>query len=506
MENSRKLLWLPFLLVAIVLACQDETAENAATGLRTAEQKATIDKAKAIFDRKSPDFPVIQSRSVEGVEKGIVFEPVWGEAFVAKHNDGSTTVETHIHHSKPLVMVSNASFEAYMSTVDVRYLKYLSRVVVLMEEESIPQAFLMTIIGSKKYMESHDFQLWKVSYRNIPEDFSGMILYHTLSGVFVNGWYVEEGHKYSTCEPISEEDASLLSRSGSNCYTQQVTTYYVDCQDYAGYNYSIYEDDLYLYTWAYSTCGTPYQVVECYEVCDDDTGDGSGSGGGYLSQDDGGLSKYVRNYPNIWKEDLVDFMKTYMKSDTDCVRQLLLEFIDTSLKGTYVPFDIEINPEQLKDGTACRYDRVSNKVYFRDSTFRGLTFYEELIHSVQNIIYTSEEITTGNLNMEFEAKFIIDYVCFTNYGIGNTELQKDINKNGREVVLSSNDTLRIGEWLKKLAGTAFDTKDYMEYLKKWKEYSTGYQGRNCNETLTPKLMEGNLMPLITKNKASCFSK
>ena len=207
MKSKKTLFALPLLLGALILSCQDEMSGRLEDKVQDAAINAAIEKAKAIFEQKSPDFPVIQSRSADGVEKGIVFEPTWGEAFVSEHPDGSTTVETHVLLSQPFHLSSQDSQKAYERTKDRRYLQHLSRAVVLMkDDQSTPHAFLMSIIGSKKYMEEHDFQLWDVSYGNIPKDFSGQILYHALDGSFVNGWYVEEGHKYSTCEPISEED------------------------------------------------------------------------------------------------------------------------------------------------------------------------------------------------------------------------------------------------------------------------------------------------------------
>ena len=338
-KRIKQVLLLP-LLLGLVLSCQDEMTD--AWKGKDKEWNATIERAKVIFSEYSPDFPCIQTRGLPDIRKSIVFEPVWDEAFIARHDDGSLTVEAHIRLSKPLAVVSSESFEAYQSTKDVRYLQYLSRAVVLIKENSIPQAFLMTIVGSKDYMEAHDFQLWDVCYKNIPEDFSGMLLYHTLSGEFVNGWHVEEGHRYSTCNPVSEEDAELLSRSGTDCYFEQVTTYYVDCQDYAGYNYTFYEDDMYIYTWSYSSCGTPYPVVEYYQVCDDTSAgnSGSSSGGGYVSQDENGISKYFTNVDDglIRKtEEFIDFMKT-----TDCVTIATLDYVDVIYKQ-YEPATIKIN-------------------------------------------------------------------------------------------------------------------------------------------------------------------
>lgn len=282
MKNKKLLFILPLLLAGLIFSCQNELTDIWQG--KDKEWNATIERAKVIFSEYSPDFPCIQTRGLSDIRKSIVFEPVWDEAFIARHDDGSLTVETHIRLSKPLAVIPSESFEAYQSTKDVRYLQYLSRVVVLIKENSIPQAFLMTIVGSKDYMEAHDFQLWDVCYKNIPEDFSGMLLYHTLSGEFVNGWHVEEGHRYSTCEPVSEEDAELLSRSGTNCYIVESSYVTVDCVTNNGYN--TYEGSDEIFVWTNTECGDPYRVIESYQVCDDTSDGNSGSsGGGYVSQD-----------------------------------------------------------------------------------------------------------------------------------------------------------------------------------------------------------------------------
>ena len=87
MKSKICLFALPLLLGALILSCQDEVTGASENKEKDAVLNATIEKAKAIFESMSPDFPVIQSRSSDGVEKGIVFEPVWNEAFVANHAD-----------------------------------------------------------------------------------------------------------------------------------------------------------------------------------------------------------------------------------------------------------------------------------------------------------------------------------------------------------------------------------------------------------------------------------
>ena len=127
MKNKKFLFALPLLLGALILSCQDEMTGGSENKVQDVVLNATIEKAKAIFESKSPDFPVIQSRSADGVEKGIVFEPVWDEAFVANHADGTSTVETHIRLSQPFHIVPEDSREAYERTKDGRYLQAIPK-------------------------------------------------------------------------------------------------------------------------------------------------------------------------------------------------------------------------------------------------------------------------------------------------------------------------------------------------------------------------------------------
>lgn len=403
-KNKKLLFILPLLLAGLIFSCQNELTDIWKG--KDKEWNATIERAKVIFSEYSPDFPCIQTRGLSDIRKSIVFEPVWDEAFIARHDDGSLTVEAHIRLSKPLVVVPSESFEAYQSTKDVRYLQYLSRAVVLIKENSIPQAFLMTIVGSKDYMEAHDFQLWDVCYKNIPEDFSGMLLYHTLSGEFVNGWCVEEGWNFSTCNPITEEDAQLLSRSGSDCYFEQVTTYYVDCKDYAGYNYTYYEDDLYLYPWSYSECGTPYPVIDYYLVCDEVSEDDSGSSGGGItggggSSTSGGASAsfakaMFRNSSmtnDEWKivENMLDSIMM------DCMGKNLYNALLGKLGGNTL--SIEFTDQNYSSYTFKTGIKISNKYLSSNHLFH------EMWHAYQAYLETEQSYKKAVINLEIESHY-----------------------------------------------------------------------------------------------------
>lgn len=140
MKNKKLLFILPLLLAGLIFSCQNELTDIWKG--KDKEWNATIERAKVIFWEYSPDFPCIQTRGLSDIRKSIVFEPVWDEAFIAYHDDGSLTVETHIRLSKPLVVVPSESFEAYQRTKDVRYLQYLSRAVVLIKGKLHSSSFL----------------------------------------------------------------------------------------------------------------------------------------------------------------------------------------------------------------------------------------------------------------------------------------------------------------------------------------------------------------------------
>ena len=400
-KRVKPILFLPLLLV-LVFACQDDMTGTWES--KNKEWNETIERAKEIFAECSPDFPCVQSRGLSDIRKSIVFEPLWDEAFITRHADGSITAEAHIRLSKPLIIVPNESYEAYLETKDVRYLQYLSRAVVLMKEMTVPQAFLMTIVGSKEYMETHEFQLWDVSYRNIPEDFSGMILYHTLSGEFVNGWYVDEGWNFTTCNPISPEDAQLLSRSGSNCYIYEFSYVAVDCVTNSGYN--TYEGSDEIFFWVNTACGEPYRVIESYQVCDDDIEGGSGSssggeiiGGGGSSTSGGTIApnaKAIFRNSNMTDANWQIIENMVNKIILDCMGQNLYNRLKAALNGGTLIIQFgtgnsTFGPIGQGYGITLSMDMESNQLL------------HEMMHAYRAYKETASSYNNSMLNGEIEA-------------------------------------------------------------------------------------------------------
>lgn len=474
----------PFLLGGIVISCQSDLDDE----VKIEQQKvlkAQIEKAQKIFEYRSPDFPTIQSRTVDGVEKGIVFEPVWDESFVANHADGTTTVETHVRLSQPFHMVPQDSHEAYERTKDQRYLRHLSRAVVLMpDDNSTSYAFLMTIVGSKKYMETHDFQLWEVSYNQIPEDFSGMILYHSLGGNFVNGWYVDEGRVFSTCEPISEEDARLLSRSTWECRTLTGYRYVYQCHNGNNDYYKTYEDES-LKIGSSTVCNGPFYESYNYVACSiNENGTpsgGSGSGGYYdpISDPDRLFTSYSTYTLNSQLKGFMAFME-----HNDYASKGVLNFIENSLQslGVYNKLNVQIDATQTVD---VRYSSSDNTVYFKsDSHFSDMALYEEVVHSAQRVVYP--DYLEGPLNIEFEAKLIMDYVRLVNGSKGLTDMA--MNMEYAEIELQDGGTKTLSEWLQSVPYSYFNVSDFWNYVSVWKEISATYGDLFMGFAMEPKLI------------------
>lgn len=475
-------------ILGIIYSCRDELLGT--WGSDESEVFSTdVIRAKGVFDGLSPDYPCVQARSSGDVVKSVIMEPNWKDAFRGENKD-SRSIETNILLSKPFHVVSKESYVAYEKTKDARYLNYLSRAVVLTEKLSeVSDAFIMTIVGSKEYMEKHNFQLWEVSYFNIPKDFSGMILYYSLDGNFVNGWYVEENNQIKTCQPVSKEDVALFARSDSGCYTVEVTHTYIDCITYSGNTFTTYEGESFSFDWSETVCGSPYTYTFSYTVCNSSP---SSSSGGYSPSSNSNIKKYFRYFPQEVSGDLERFIR-YMR-DKDCVSRSILDQAE-NLMG-FEPVNLAIDPVMAPN--VAKYDPEKNTIYFHDkSDVLEKTMYEEFIHILQSKLYTTDEINRGAFNMEFEAKLLIDYIGISRGGMSETDLQ--------EIAYLENDMLPpLDHYLEErvnLINNRFNSNDFLTYMHLWKGITVAYKDFNKDSSIEPKLIKG----IVNNLDLSCFN-
>jgi len=81
-------------------------------------------------------------------------------------------------------------------------------------------SFLMTIVGDKKYLETKQFEMWDNTYLTKDKNFSGLVLFHSTEGAFVNGWRYTNGKATHTVDVNFEEGVGIsLKSSHYECTT-----------------------------------------------------------------------------------------------------------------------------------------------------------------------------------------------------------------------------------------------------------------------------------------------
>ena len=87
-------------------------------------------------------------------------------------------------------------------------------------------------------------------------------------------------------------------------------------------------------------------------------------------------------------------------------------------------FSLNLPVVNSDDEEFVSYDySLDNDILFLNSKIvDGKNMYEEFIHTIQRVLYTSEERKSGKLNIEFEAKLIIDFLNMIKGGYCGTDL------------------------------------------------------------------------------------
>lgn len=319
---------------------------------------------------------------------------------------------------------------------------------------------------------------------NIPNDFSGLILYHTLSGDFINGWHVSEGNQYKTCTAISDEDANLLSnsidtRAKVECKTITVYKYYYTCRKTGHYDFNTYEsrqDTSYI-------CVGPSIKGENYRICSlvDDSYISSGNIGVIIPYTD--LSRLFVSYSSELYARLQGFMN-YMEHSDGASKAVLsyIDYVNRSSSGVFQRLNVKIDTTQT---VSIRYNSSNNTVYFKSlEDYSDRALYEEIIHALQRVVYS--DYWNVPFNIEFEAKLIMDYMSFVNGGEGNTEMA--LNMKYAKADLTNGRSMTLSEWIKANAFSNLDVDDYRQFLSLWKTIPAEYQNYMMSLRAQPKLL------------------
>lgn len=202
----------------------------------------TIEQAKAFVEMQKMSTFSIKSGSIE--KHRINIRANWNKAKSSNNQDVSV-VETEIEALGSFGFATSESIDAWKSTQKDNYLCPTSRLVVIRLKKTHEEySFIMTFVGDKQYLESKNFKLSDNTYLNRQNDFTGYVLYHSLTGEFVNGWIYCDGkitNKISQPEnldlPVDLKSAQVMLSLYS--WETDCTVWFTQDGDYVHYDYQV---------------------------------------------------------------------------------------------------------------------------------------------------------------------------------------------------------------------------------------------------------------------------
>lgn len=260
-----------------------------------------------------------------------------------------------------------------------------------------------------------------------------------------------------------------------------------------------FEGEQYSNDFSDTVCGEPYDETYTYLVCDDSNGSSSNTGGYSPPTFSNGREKYFGFIPQIVTANIDYFIKWL--EDKDCISRKILTYVDDYQITNFSPANIALNPAKVDSAKATAiYDTKDNTIYFREpeDVGRCTTLYEELIHSIQRAVYTENDRNIASLNMEFEAKLIIDYILLSMNGSGDTELHLFAEITTPDVPVS------IFTFLSNNKNNEFSIEAFFRYALEWKETTANeiYKEKNFSSLVRPVLIE-NLVNSI--RNSNCYN-
>ena len=323
-----KLFFLTSVILGMLAAgCQDDTLQDEPAGKGKILPSVNMEDLSAAMQWY--EMHQMEQYATRAGKRHPLFEeviPDWPSSYSGENGEGRT-VETYLGVLNPGIYVTEEASRAYRETQDPRYLKALSRLVVLFpEEDGEAMGFYMTIVPSKSYLEKTDFRPFaNNSYTVRDKELDGYVLYHGLDGQLINGWVYEKGKITLAIyggDPVG--DATPQTRAGTMMCIPHYEQY---CTDYF---YSVNGGDpIYNGT----SCTEPILVsMDCSSTGSDGVVPGGGGGGvGNLPQPGSSPAKYAeRSGDKFAKKNLPRTMTTQLNNG--CV-PAIMEYLDNKVFG-----------------------------------------------------------------------------------------------------------------------------------------------------------------------------
>jgi len=226
------------------------------------DDEITVAQAKAFVEMQKLDQFTLKSGSMQNHKINIRAD--WSKA-ESSSNGQVSVVETQIQAQGLIGFITRDSHEAWKQTNNEAYLRSMSRLVVLkVKKTGEIYSFIMSIAADRDYSQKKNFKYGSNTYLKRDKDFSGGILFHNLTGDFVNGWIYCDGQ---ITHSITDPDNTGLAIQLKTAAERAIYVYYEYCVDYYSVGsvngVVISEDFMYtncigewVYMGSYSTGGT----------------------------------------------------------------------------------------------------------------------------------------------------------------------------------------------------------------------------------------------------------
>jgi hypothetical protein len=265
------------LILVILLSfngCEKNPAEVESVPVNA---ELTVDQAKSFVDNQRLNQFTLKGGDLQ--KQTINVRANWTKSKSSK-NEKVSVVETEIQALGRFGFATPESMQASEETNNEAYTYTTSRLVVIKHKESGEMySFIMSVVGDKQYLEGKKFMIGDNSYLKRDKDLSGIVLFHSISGEFVNGWVYCDGQ--ITNSIIATENMDLPVQLKSTETMLYVYEWVESCTDW----YLITEISI-SYTGA--SCSTRLVYVGSYNTSSSsgtsgDTGStGGGTAGGYV--------------------------------------------------------------------------------------------------------------------------------------------------------------------------------------------------------------------------------
>jgi hypothetical protein len=185
----------------------------------------SLNQAKQWYDEQMQGQEVF-IKSAQGEGKQLFFtEPSW-IYFVVSTKDSLSFVEVDLTDRIALDFVPADNAAEYEKTGELKYRHSVTRLIIQTEKKTGKRTgFLMTIIPSVEYSAHRSNQTAKNTYLKRDNNLDGLIVYHNLSGEFVNGWEYEKGQIVaSLIEGTGENSISFAAIPATYVVKQKIAT------------------------------------------------------------------------------------------------------------------------------------------------------------------------------------------------------------------------------------------------------------------------------------------